>query len=120
VDCGLILGKDKGLFVKLAGIIGLELFSNGKRAWTQSIAHGPRLQTVHRGPRIVPWRGARRSLTSGPSGAREFTGEGATERGEHGESVSGLTRARAAVWQPDNGGAGAQRQRRLISEGRGK
>jgi hypothetical protein len=54
VDYGLILGKGRGLFEKLAGIIGLELFSNGKRAWTRSIAHGPWLWTVHHGPRTGP------------------------------------------------------------------
>jgi hypothetical protein len=54
VDCSLILGKGRGLFEKLAGIIGLELFSNGKKAWTRSIAHGPWLWTVHHGPRTGP------------------------------------------------------------------
>jgi hypothetical protein len=36
-------------------------------------------------------------MTSGHSDARNLTGGGATERGEHGELGSGLTGARAAV-----------------------
>jgi hypothetical protein len=47
-------------------------------------------------------------LAFGHSGAQEFTGDGATERGEHGEFVSGLTRAQAAVWRLGNGGEVAE------------
>jgi hypothetical protein len=66
--------------------------------------------TVHRGPAVARTGGSRvrrhahRSLASGHSGARELTGEGAKERGEHGEPVSGLTGARVAVWRPGDGG----------------
>jgi hypothetical protein len=38
------------------------------------------------------------------SGARRLTGEGAIEREEHGESVSGLTEARAVVRRSFDGG----------------
>jgi hypothetical protein len=41
---------------------------------------------------------------SGRSGARRHTDDGATERGEHEESISGLTGVRAAVWRPGDGG----------------
>jgi hypothetical protein len=44
------------------------------------------------------WWLARWSLASSYHGAQELTGEGAKERGEHGEPISGLTRARAVVW----------------------
>jgi hypothetical protein len=82
---------------------------------------------VHRGPRTGSWR-ARRSLASGHSRAREFTGDGATEGGEHGESISSLTGVRAAVWRSGDGveastekelgGSGARAQREGESEGR--
>jgi hypothetical protein len=49
------------------------------------------------------WWCARLSLASGHSVARELTGEGTKERGEHGEPILGLTRARAVVWRPDDG-----------------
>jgi hypothetical protein len=57
------------------------------------------------------WRGQRarwrahQSLASGRSGARNLTGGGATERGKRGELGSGLTRARAALRRPSDGGA---------------
>jgi hypothetical protein len=41
---------------------------------------------------------------SGRSVARWLTGGGATGRGVHGESISGLTGARAAVWRSGNSG----------------
>jgi hypothetical protein len=41
---------------------------------------------------------------SSRSGARWPTGGGTTGRGVHGESISGLTGARAAVWRPGDGG----------------
>jgi hypothetical protein len=49
------------------------------------------------------WR-AHRSLASCHSRARELAGEGAKERGERREPVSGLTGARAAVWRSGDGG----------------
>jgi hypothetical protein len=52
VDCGLIFGKVKGLFVMLAGIIGLELFSNGKSCGLGSPTHGPVEALAHGEPRI--------------------------------------------------------------------
>jgi hypothetical protein len=57
------------------------------------------------------WRGQRarrlahRSLASGRSGARKLIGGGATERGKRGELNSGLTKARAALRRPGDGGA---------------
>jgi hypothetical protein len=41
---------------------------------------------------------------NGLSGARLLTGGGATGRGVHGESISGLTRAWAAMWRLGEGG----------------
>jgi hypothetical protein len=41
---------------------------------------------------------------NGSSGARRLTDDGIMEREKHGESVSGLTRAQAAVWRPGDGG----------------
>jgi hypothetical protein len=50
------------------------------------------------------WWHAHQSMASGHSGARKLTSGGTTERGEHGELSSGLTRARASVWRPGDGG----------------
>jgi hypothetical protein len=59
---------------------------------------------VHSGLAMADRRGLTGARPSGRSGARWLTGGGTTERGVHGESTSGLTRARAAVWWPvDNG-----------------
>jgi hypothetical protein len=59
---------------------------------------------VHGGLR--PWlaEGLSGAQPSGRSGARWLISDGAMERGACGESVSGLTEARAAVWPPDDGG----------------
>jgi hypothetical protein len=45
-----------------------------------------------------------RARPNGYSGAWWLTGNGATEREEHGESVSSLTGARVVAWRPSNGG----------------
>jgi hypothetical protein len=45
------------------------------------------------------------SLASGRYGAPKLTGGGAKWRGGRGELGSGLTRARAALWRPSDGGA---------------
>jgi hypothetical protein len=68
----------------------------------------------------VQWR-ACRSSASGRPGAQKVVGGGGKERGEHGESISGPTRARVTVWQPGDGdevvaevelgGGGAQARR---------
>jgi hypothetical protein len=41
---------------------------------------------------------------SGHSVARRLAGDGTTGRGVHGESISGLTEARAAMWRTSDGG----------------
>jgi hypothetical protein len=67
-----------------------------RSAW--STIRGPWASPVHGGPQIGPrwWlTGARPSNCSGP---RWLTDGGATERGLHGESISGLTGARAVAW----------------------
>jgi hypothetical protein len=61
-------------------------------------------------------RRAHRSTASGRSGALKLIGGGAIERGEHGELSLGLTGARAAAWQPSDGG-GMKRTRELGEEG---
>jgi hypothetical protein len=71
----------------------LDLFLNGKSAWTESMAalvHGR--QGLGRPKRLT---GAQ---LSGRSRARWITDDGATEREEHGESISGLTGARVVAW----------------------
>jgi hypothetical protein len=50
------------------------------------------------------WQGLTRARPNGRSSARWLTGDGAMEKGAHGESISGLTGARAAVWRPGDGG----------------
>jgi hypothetical protein len=50
----------------------------------------------------VRWR-ALKSLASGHAGARHLADEGAKERGECGEPISGLTGAQATVWWLGNG-----------------
>jgi hypothetical protein len=51
VDCGLILDKNKGPFAKWRGIIGFELFSNGKRRGLSPrfVDHGRCRSTVDQG-----------------------------------------------------------------------
>jgi hypothetical protein len=45
-----------------------------------------------------------RARPNGCSRARRLAGDGATERGQPGESISGLTGAWAAVWRPGDSG----------------
>jgi hypothetical protein len=52
VDCGLIMEKDKGLFVKLEfPLINRIVFILNNR-WTQSMACGPCPAMVHSGPAV--------------------------------------------------------------------
>jgi hypothetical protein len=51
VDCGLILGKGKGLFAKMARIIGFELFANRKSSELDSTTHRPMEALAHDEPR---------------------------------------------------------------------
>jgi hypothetical protein len=53
-----------------------------------------------------PWPATEldRAWPSGRSGARWPAGGGTTRRGVHGESISGLTRARAAARRSGDGG----------------
>jgi hypothetical protein len=88
-------GKDYSVF---------ELFSNGKTAGTPSTARGPRRHrsTVDLGQRVGD--DLTRARPNGCSRARRLAGDGATERGQPGESISGLTGAWAAVWRPGDSG----------------
>jgi hypothetical protein len=63
------------------------------------MAHGPLEVPVHGGLQPWPAEGLTGAWPSGRSGARWLTGDGAMERGARGESVSGLTWVRAAVWR---------------------
>jgi hypothetical protein len=57
---------------------------------------GPAGRRGHEG--AGAWRCAHRSNASSHSGARELTGEGGKERGEHRGPFAGLTEARVVVW----------------------
>jgi hypothetical protein len=59
---------------------------------------------AHGGLAMAGRRGLTGARPNGRSGARWLTGGGAMGRGVHGESTSGLTGARAAVWWPVDGG----------------
>jgi hypothetical protein len=67
--------------------------------WTLSIAHGPR----RRQSMVDLGQGVGDDLTgvrpNSCFGARRLTGNGAIEREEHGEFVSGLTGVRVAAWR---------------------
>jgi hypothetical protein len=99
MDRGLISQKGRGLSANVAGIFGFRIyFSMEKMRWTRSTTHGSLVALVHGGP--WPWS-AEELTEAWPSGrfrARWLAGDGTTERGEHGESILGLTGARAAVW----------------------
>jgi hypothetical protein len=83
-DRGLILDKNRGLFAKWHGIIGFELFSNGKKAWTRSTVHGPWAALVHGGPRIGPRRWLTGARPNSRSEARWPVGGGTTGEGNTG------------------------------------
>jgi hypothetical protein len=108
-DRGLILDKNRGLFAKWHGIIGFELFSNGKKAWTRSTVHGPWAALVHGGPRIGPRRWLTGARPNSRSEARWPAGGGTTGRGEHGDPSSGVTEAWATVERRRDGGNKRQR-----------
>jgi hypothetical protein len=78
-------------------------------SWTGSTCDEPGLgRAVHHGPTVERTEGTgarwctRWSMASDHSGARKLAGGGTTARGEHGELGSGLTGARASVWQSGN------------------
>jgi hypothetical protein len=48
--CGLICGKCRGLFIKLAGIFFWGNYFPKEMSWTMSMAHGPAQGVVHGGP----------------------------------------------------------------------
>jgi hypothetical protein len=60
--------------------------------------------SVHGGLAMVGRRGLTGARPKGRFRARWLTGGGAMGRGVHGESTSGLTEARAAVWRPIDDG----------------
>jgi hypothetical protein len=81
-----------------------ELFSNGKTTWTQSTARGPqrRWSTVDLGQGVGDDLAGARPI--GCSGAWRLVGDGAMEREEHGESVSGVTGAQVVAWRSGDDG----------------
>jgi hypothetical protein len=83
---------------------GTDLFFNGKI--TVDSVHHPWTagMPVHDRLAMTGQRGLTRARPSGRSRAWWLTGGGAIGRGVHGESTSGLTRARAVVWRPVDGG----------------
>jgi hypothetical protein len=95
----------QGAHCKMLGISpGADLFFNGKitmdslhHLWTTGTP-------IHGGLAMAGRRGLTGAQPSGRSGAQWLTEGGATGRGVHGESTSGLTGARAAVWRPIDGG----------------
>jgi hypothetical protein len=93
LDRGLISKKHRGFFVKFPEILINELFSNGKGHGLGPRVHGlagcaqstvDRRRRGQRGGGRAQRR-AHQSTASGRSGAPKHTGEGAIERGEHGE-----------------------------------
>jgi hypothetical protein len=104
MNCGLILNQYMGLLQNGGDFLVSDLFFNRKSAWTESMAHGPqqRWSMVDR----PPWPATElvEARLSGRSRARWPAGGGAMERGVHGESISGLTGAQAAVWRPGDSG----------------
>jgi hypothetical protein len=83
---------------------GVDLFFNGKLQCTQSMARGPWAAPVHGGLGHGRPKGLAEARPSDRSGARWLTGGGTTERGLHGESISGLTGVQAAAWRPGDDG----------------
>jgi hypothetical protein len=77
---------------------GVDLFFNGKSRWTRSTRCGPLAALVHNEPWPWPAEELTGAWPSGRSQARWLTDNGTTERGEHWDSIPGLTGARAAVW----------------------
>jgi hypothetical protein len=68
-------------------------------SWTSAGVAGLRF---HRGLQSGWRQGLTGARPNGHSGARWFTDDGAMEKGARGETVSGLTGARAAVWRPND------------------
>jgi hypothetical protein len=66
------------------------------------MAHGPAHGTLDRPPWVATELNG--AWPSSHSGARWPAGGGAIGRGVHGESISGLTGARAAMRRPSDGG----------------
>jgi hypothetical protein len=97
--------EGQGVNYKISGdFFGVELFFNGKIRWTGSTIRGLLRALVHDGLAMASRRGLARARPSSRSGAWQPTGGGTTERGVHGESISGLTGAPVVVWRPANGG----------------
>jgi hypothetical protein len=126
VDCGLILNTNRGLFAKWHGIIGFELFSKGKKAWTRSTARGPWAAPVHGGPRTGPWRWLARAHPSGRSVPRWHVMRVAMWSGRRGAIEGPLTRAWTTMkrWHtgggtsaPSDDGAGIREEGRRRGEG---
>jgi hypothetical protein len=97
MDCGLILKKPRGLSAKcpkldFPGIVFLK-----ENPWTESTSPwtAPAQSTVDRRP--LPCSGARRSSSSGRSGARELRPRGRGEEGRVDEPNGGVAAAREVV-----------------------
>jgi hypothetical protein len=98
MDRGLIAQESRGLSVKLAGIFQCNLVFNRKSWLTRSTTHGPLEAPVHGA--LWPWpvEELARAWPRGRSVARWLAGDGAMERVEHKESLSGLTGAWVMAW----------------------
>jgi hypothetical protein len=84
------------------------------------MARGPWAAPVHGGLGNGWLKGLAGAQPSGRSGGCQLTDGGTTEKGLHGESISGLTGARAATWRPGDDGeevAGAWARREEKEDG---
>jgi hypothetical protein len=129
VDCGLIPGKDKGLFVRWQDFLEFGIVFLMQRRWTWSITCGPLQPSVHGELQPWPTRLAHRSSASDRFGSPVLSGDSWGGGVGHGGLAPGLTRAREAVEQWRDGGegggggalgAGSLRARRDGKEGLGR
>jgi hypothetical protein len=127
MDRGLIAQKGRGLTTKSAGIFRrIIIFQWENTVDSVHTIRGPLRAPVHGGLGHGRPKGVTGAQPSDRSGARRLIGGGTMESGVHGESITGLTRARVVMWRlGDNGeeaavvGAVLEHEERRRREGRG-